>query len=118
MSLFSFGKKKKVQENTVSCSCTANVENLNNSVSQVNGVINSIKVLGSGCATCHGQYETVKKVVEDHNINVNVEYITDMKVIMEYGIMSMPAIVINDKVVSAGKVLKKTDIEKLIKSTK
>ena len=118
MSLFSFGKKKKVQENTVSCSCTANTENSNNSVSQVNGVINSIKVLGSGCSTCHEQYETVKKVVEDLNININVEYITDMKVIMEYGVMSMPAIVINDKVISAGKVLKKTDIEKLIKSTK
>lgn len=118
MSLFSFGKKKKVQENTVSCSCTANTENLNNSVSQVDGVINSIKVLGSGCATCHGQYETVKKVVEDLNININVEYITDMKVIMKYGVMSMPAIVINDKVISTGKVMKQTDIEKLIKSTK
>ena len=47
-------------------------------------------------------------------LNVEVEYITDMEKVMEYGVMSMPAIVVNDKVVSMGKVLKAADVEKLL----
>ena len=45
---------------------------------------------------------------------VEVEYITDMPKVMEYGVMSMPAIVVNEKVVSMGKVLKAADVEKLL----
>lgn len=73
-----------------------------------------IKVLGSGCKTCHKQYEIVKKAVETCNIHAEVEYITDMQKVMEYGVMSMPAIVIDEKVVSMGKVLKVADVEKLL----
>ena len=47
-------------------------------------------------------------------LSVEVEYITDMQKVMEYGVMSMPAIVVNEKVVSMGKVLKSTDVEKLL----
>ena len=43
-----------------------------------------------------------------------MEYITDMEKIMGYGVMSMPAIVVNEKVVSMGKVLKVTEVEKLL----
>ena len=43
-----------------------------------------------------------------------MEYITDMTKVMEYGVMSMPAIVINEKVASFGKVLKSTEVEKII----
>lgn len=45
---------------------------------------------------------------------MEVEYITDMEKIMAYGIMSMPGLVINEKVVSAGKVLKPSEIIKLL----
>lgn len=48
-------------------------------------------------------------------IQVEVEYVTDMEKIMAYGIMSMPGLVVNEKVVSIGKVLKSADIEKLLK---
>ena len=41
-------------------------------------------------------------------------HVTDMEKIMEYGVMSMPALVVNEKVVSMGKVLKATDVEKLL----
>ena len=73
-----------------------------------------IQVLGSGCKTCHKQYEIVKKAVEACNLIAEVEYITDMQKVMEYGVMSMPAIVIDEKVVSMGKVLKVADVEKLL----
>lgn len=75
-----------------------------------------IKVLGAGCNSCHEQYENVQKAVANIGLSVEVEYITDMEKIMSYGVMSMPAIVINEKVVSMGKVLKATDVEKLIRS--
>ena len=45
---------------------------------------------------------------------MEVEYITDMEKVMSYGVMSMPALVVNEKVVSAGRVLKASEIEKLL----
>ena len=47
-------------------------------------------------------------------LSVDVEYITDMQKIMEYGVMRMPALVVNDKVVSQGKGLKPAEVEKLL----
>lgn len=49
-------------------------------------------------------------------LNIEVEYITDMEKVMAYGVMSMPALVVNEKVVSMGKVLKPSDIEKLLRN--
>ena len=46
---------------------------------------------------------------------MEVEYVTNMEKVMAYGIMSMPGLVVNEKVVSMGKVLKSADIEKLLK---
>ena len=77
--------------------------------------IRCIKVLGAGCRSCHDQYEYAKKAVSNLGLNIEVEYITDMEKIMEYGIMSMPAIVVNDKVVAFGKVLKVAEVENLLK---
>ena len=47
-------------------------------------------------------------------LSMEVEYITDMQKVMEYGVMSVPALVVNEKVVSMGKVLKSADVEKLL----
>lgn len=47
-------------------------------------------------------------------LQTEVEYITDMKKVMEYGVMRMPALAVNEKVVSQGRVLKAADIEKLL----
>ena len=47
-------------------------------------------------------------------LSVEVEYITDMQKVMEYGVMRMPAVVVNDKVVSMGKVLKAADLVALL----
>ncbi len=64
----------------------------------------SIKVLGSGCANCHKVEELAKQVVAQLAIDAQVELVTDMKEIMRYGVMHTPGIVINDKVVSTGRV--------------
>lgn len=73
-----------------------------------------IKVLGTGCKSCHEQYENAKAAVAKLGLNIEVEYITDMEKVIVYGAMSMPAIVVNEKVVSVGKVLKVAEVEKLL----
>ena len=77
--------------------------------------VTSIKVLGLGCKTCHKQYENAQAAVQALGLPIDVEYITDMEKVMSYGAMSMPAIVVNEKVVSMGKVLKTADVEKLLR---
>ena len=74
-----------------------------------------IKVLGAGCKSCHELHENVKKAVADMNLDAEVEYITDMEKVMSYGVMSIPAIVVNEQVVSMGKVLKAAQVEELLK---
>ena len=112
-----FGKKK--EESNQGC-CCGSAEQVAESAErcccgeQDDGIC-CIKVLGAGCKSCHDQYENVKKAVHDLGLNIEVEYITDMEKVMSYGVMNMPAIVINEKVVSSGKVLKEKDVIKLIK---
>jgi len=74
----------------------------------------NIKVLGPGCAKCQQLEKTVKEVVKEMKIDATVEEVKDMKKIMEYPILMTPGLVINEKVVSSGKVPGKSEILKLI----
>lgn len=74
----------------------------------------NIKVLGGGCKSCEALLKSVNEAVANKSVHAEVEYITDMERIMEYGVMSMPALMIDDKIVSTGKVLKAKDVEKLL----
>lgn len=119
MSLFNFGKKKK-EEKAPACACNCGCQTseaneiTNDCCPEAKNGICCVKVLGAGCKTCHEQYENAKKAVESMGLSVEVEYITDMKKVMEYGVMSMPAIVVNEKVISMGKLLKPAEVEKLL----
>ncbi|QSX08452.1 TM0996/MTH895 family glutaredoxin-like protein [Alkalibacter rhizosphaerae] len=73
-----------------------------------------IKILGTGCKKCNLLEENVKKAVTGTNADVQVEKVTDLGEITGYGVMSTPALVIDDRVVSQGKVLKPKDIEGFI----
>ena len=135
MALFGFGKKKEeVKENTScccgsapapevkaepACACNGNAAEYVASEGCCCGgekcSIQSIKVLGPGCKSCHELNEASIAAVKELGMNLEVEYITDMEKIMSYGVMSMPALVINEKVVSMGKALKTADIIKLLK---
>lgn len=74
----------------------------------------SIKVLGPGCKFCHELYENTKEAVKNIGLSVEVEYVTDLEQVMGYGVMSMPGLVVDEKVASTGKVLKTADVEKLL----
>ena len=116
MGLFGFGKKMEEETKSGCCCCGngLNTENTSCCSGENETNLTSIKVLGAGCKSCHEQYENVKKAVEELGLGIEVEYITDMEKVMAYGVMSMPAIVVNDKVVSMGKVLKAAEVIKLI----
>lgn len=75
----------------------------------------NVKVLGGGCSKCETLLANTKEAVANAGIEAEVEYITDFAVIGGYGIMSTPALMIDEKIVSMGKVLKTRDIEKLLK---
>ena len=116
MALFNWGKKNE-EKKTESCCCDSGAAEEAASCccgSPVEGIC-CVKVLGAGCKSCHEQYENAKAAVQSLGLKVEVEYITDMEKVMEYGVMSMPAIVVNDKVISAGKVLKAAEVEKLLR---
>lgn len=127
MALFNFGKKKEEEpkpcccgsvpkaEEAVGCCCGSKAKAESTCCGAAVDGICCVKVLGAGCKTCHEQYENAKAAVAALGLNIEVEYITDMEKVMEYGVMSMPAIVVNDKVVSMGKLLKAAEVEKLLR---
>lgn len=123
-----FGNKKKDEEKNTPCCCCGTSETAEASEACCDSSQNTaetccgetvdgiccIKVLGAGCKSCHEQYENAKKAVAEMGLDIEVEYITDMEKVMAYGVMSMPAIVVNDKIASVGRVLKTADVIKLL----
>ncbi|NBI06394.1 thioredoxin family protein [Senegalia massiliensis] len=73
-----------------------------------------IKVLGSGCAKCDKVVDNVKEAVKELKIDAEVEKVTEVQEIMKYGVMKTPALVIDEKVISSGKVNKAKEIIKYI----
>lgn len=64
----------------------------------------TIKVLGSGCANCKRVEQIARKVVEEMAIEAEIVKVTDYQDIMAYNILSTPGLVINEKVVSSGRI--------------
>lgn len=64
----------------------------------------TIKVLGPGCANCKRVEQIVRKVVEEKALEAQIIKVTDYNDIMKYDILSTPALVVNEKVVSSGRV--------------
>lgn len=64
----------------------------------------TIKVLGSGCANCKRVEQIVHKIVTEMNLEAQVIKVTDYNDITAYNILSTPGLVINEKVVSSGRI--------------
>lgn len=119
MALFRLGKKDTEKKAPAcacngGCACEEATEITNDCCPEAAGGICCVKVLGMGCKSCRELYENAKAAVKNMGHNVAVEYVTDLQQVMAYGAMSMPTLVVNEKVVSMGKVLKAADVEKLL----
>jgi len=96
-----FGRKKK--EKNLECNCNEEkiVEKENSN--ELSGNENStIKILGSGCKSCNLLEEATKEALKEMGVNVTIDHVTDFSKIATYGVMSTPALVVNEKVVSFG----------------
>ena len=74
-----------------------------------------IKILGSGCPNCKVLEANAKKAIEEMKIKADIEKVTDITKIVEYGVMSTPALVVDENVVSSGRVLSSEEIKKLLR---
>lgn len=74
----------------------------------------TIKILGSGCRNCITLKENTETALKETGIEAEIVKVTDFKDIMAYGVMSTPALVVDEKVVSFGKVLKPKEIANIL----
>ncbi len=75
----------------------------------------AVKILGSGCAKCEALEVSTREALKELGMDVPIDHVTDFVQIASYGVMSTPALVLDGKVVSLGKVLKKEEVVKILK---
>ena len=108
-------KEEQPSDCGCSCGCSSEATGETECCSGESSGICCIKVLGSGCKNCHALLESTKEAVKAMGLDIEVGYVTDMEEITKYGVMSMPVLVVNEKVASMGKVLKAAEVEKLLR---
>jgi len=74
----------------------------------------NIKVLGTGCKKCQELEKNTRMAVEELQVGAVVEKVEDIKEIMKYKVMSTPALVIDEKVVSTGKLLTVKELKSML----
>lgn len=74
-----------------------------------------VKILGTGCSNCKKLEENTIAAIEEAKLDLAIKYVEDMAEIASYGVMSTPALLLDDKVLSYGKVLSKEEIIKILK---
>ena len=74
----------------------------------------SVKILGSGCTKCNQLETATKAALEQLGMDTAVDHVTDFSQIAAYGVMSTPALVVDGRVVSSGKVLGTSEVVKLL----
>lgn len=74
----------------------------------------TIKILGAGCKNCRIFYENTEAALAQLGIQAKLVKVTDLAQIADFGVMSLPALVVEDRVISSGKVLKPAEIARLL----
>lgn len=73
-----------------------------------------IKVLRPGCAKCKSTYNVIEKVIKENNLDVKLTKVDDIMEIMNYNIMTTPAVVVDEVVKIKGQVPTENDVKKLL----
>ena len=113
MGLFS---KKKKEENSA-CRCNSCAPETRVQAETVKGA-GGVQVLGSGCAKCSALEEAAREALVELGMDAAIDHVTDFAQIAAYGVMATPALVVDGKVVSCGKVLRKEDAKALIQKVR
>jgi len=71
----------------------------------------TIKILGGGCANCKRLEQIARKVVEDNQIEADFDHVTEYPDIMKYGVMSTPALVVDEKVLCSGRIPSESEVK-------
>lgn len=71
----------------------------------------NIKVLGTGCANCRNTLKLIEAMAKGKGVAIELEKVEDLQTIMQYGVMSTPAVVVDGQVVHAGGVPERNKIE-------
>ena len=112
-----FGKKNKNETTSACCGGNCNAESMAKAeIAKTEGA--GVKVLGSGCAKCNQLEAATKAALEQLGLNTTIEHVTDFTQIAAYGVMTTPALVIDGKVVSYGKVLKTEEVVKILQKVR
>lgn len=75
-----------------------------------------IEVLGSGCKKCTNLAAEIERIANELSVDFELQKVTDMAAILDYGVMSTPAIVIDGTVVTAGNVPSASEISQLLQA--
>ena len=110
-----FSKKK---EETKSCCCGGNCTPETMAQAETAKAASGVKVLETGCAKCNALEDAVRGAMAELGLTEPVGHEKDFTKIAAYGVMSTPALVVDGKVVSYGKVLKKDEAKALIQKVR
>lgn len=105
-----FGKKEE-QRN---CCCAGSCTPEQMAQAEAAKASGGVKVLGSGCAKCNALEKATRAALAELNMDTTIDHVTDFVQIAAYGVMTTPALVVDGKVVSYGKVLKQEEVKALI----
>ena len=75
----------------------------------------NIKVVGSGCPNCQKLEALCREVTSEQNYEANIEKVTEINQFADLGIFKTPGLVVNDEVVSLGKIPTKSTLENWLK---
>lgn len=73
-----------------------------------------LKILGSGCKNCETLTKNTQAALDELHLEAPIEKVTDFVLIAQYGVMSTPALVVDEEVLFSGKVLKPKEIKALL----
>ena len=117
MSLFGFGKRME-EESKSSCCCGGNCTPESMQAAEEEKRKMGVKILGGGCAKCNQLEAATIEALTELGMDTAIEHVKDYEKIASYGVMTTPALVVDGKVVSYGKVLKKDEIVKILKEVR
>ena len=110
-----FSKSKKEEKTSCCCgNCTPEAM----ARAEADRASGGVKVLGSGCAKCNALEQAVREALVELGMDTAIDHVTDFAQIAAYGVMTTPALVVDGKVVSYGKVLKKDEAMALIRKVR